>query len=108
MRARMIRVSIHGIYLIGPCVPEASTYTSTPFQARAAFWDSNAAKALGHQASTSRTAFRRHSNKCEISVGGASTSLTKRKQMGGYQNYGPFLGPYVIRHLVFRGPKKGP
>ena len=29
--------------------------------------------------------------------------------MGGCQNHGPFLGSSVIiRHLVFRGPKKGP
>ena len=25
--------------------------------------------------------------------------------MGGCQNYGPFLGPYIIRHLIFRIPK---
>ena len=25
--------------------------------------------------------------------------------MGGCQNYGPFLGPSIMRHLVFRGPK---
>ena len=28
--------------------------------------------------------------------------------MGDGQNYGPFLGPYYIRHLIFRVPKKGP
>ena len=29
--------------------------------------------------------------------------------MGGCQNYGPFLGvPIIIRHLMFRAPKKGP
>ena len=28
--------------------------------------------------------------------------------MGGCQNHGPFLGPFVIWHLVFRGPNKGP
>ena len=26
--------------------------------------------------------------------------------VGGCQNYGPFLGPSIIRHLVFRGLKK--
>ena len=26
--------------------------------------------------------------------------------MGGSQNYGPFLGPFIIRHLIFRGPKR--
>ena len=25
--------------------------------------------------------------------------------MGGCQNYGPFLGPIIIRHLIFRDPK---
>ena len=30
------------------------------------------------------------------------------QQMGGCQNYGPFLGPIIIRHLTFRVPKKGP
>ena len=29
------------------------------------------------------------------------------RYMGGCQNYGPFLGS-LIRHLVFRGPKRGP
>ena len=28
--------------------------------------------------------------------------------MGSCQNYGPFLGPIIIRHLIFRGPKRGP
>ena len=28
--------------------------------------------------------------------------------MGGSQNYGPFLAPILIRHLIFRGPKRGP
>ena len=27
--------------------------------------------------------------------------------MGGCQNYGPFLGPNIIRHLLFRVPKEG-
>ena len=26
--------------------------------------------------------------------------------MGGCQNYGPFLGPSIIGHLVLRGPKR--
>ena len=28
------------------------------------------------------------------------------KYMGGCQKYGPFLVPGIIRHLVFRGPKR--
>ena len=28
--------------------------------------------------------------------------------MGGCQNYGPFLVPIIIRHMIFRVPKKGP
>ena len=28
--------------------------------------------------------------------------------MNGFQNYGPFVGPIVLRHLIFRGPKRGP
>ena len=28
--------------------------------------------------------------------------------MVGCQNYGPFLGPIIIRPLIFRVPKKGP
>ena len=28
--------------------------------------------------------------------------------MGGCQNYGPFLVPNIVRHLLFRVPKKGP
>ena len=28
--------------------------------------------------------------------------------LNGCQNYGPFLGPILIRHLIFRGPKRGP
>ena len=28
--------------------------------------------------------------------------------MGGCQNYGPFWVPTIIRHLIFRVPKKGP
>ena len=28
--------------------------------------------------------------------------------MGGCQNYGPFLVPIIIRHIIFRVPKKGP
>ena len=28
--------------------------------------------------------------------------------MNGCQNYGPLLGPIIIRHLIFRGPKRGP
>ena len=28
--------------------------------------------------------------------------------MGGCQNYGPFWVPIIIRHLIFRVPKKGP
>ena len=27
--------------------------------------------------------------------------------MGGCQNYGPFLGPYIIRHLIFAASQKG-
>ena len=27
--------------------------------------------------------------------------------MGGCQNYGPFWIPIIIRHLMFRVPKKG-
>ena len=27
---------------------------------------------------------------------------------GSCQNYGPVLGPSILRHLVFRGPKRGP
>ena len=27
--------------------------------------------------------------------------------MGGCQNYGPFCIPIIIRHLIFRVPKKG-
>ena len=30
-----------------------------------------------------------------------------RHHMNGCQNYGSFLGPIIIRHLIFRGPKKG-
>ena len=28
--------------------------------------------------------------------------------MGGYQNYGPLLGPLNIRCRIIIGPKKGP
>ena len=28
--------------------------------------------------------------------------------MGGCQIYGPFLDPFIIRHLIFRVPKKEP
>ena len=28
--------------------------------------------------------------------------------VSGCQNYGPFLGPNIIRHLIFKVPKKGP
>ena len=28
--------------------------------------------------------------------------------MNGCQNYGPFLGPIIIRQLILRGPKRGP
>ena len=30
------------------------------------------------------------------------------EHMGGCQNYGLFLGLRIIRHLVSRGPKRGP
>ena len=30
------------------------------------------------------------------------------QHVGVCQNYGPFLGPYIIRHQIFRVPKKGP
>ena len=30
------------------------------------------------------------------------------RPMGGCQNYGPFWVPIIIRHLLFRVPKKGP
>ena len=32
----------------------------------------------------------------------------EQQHVGGCQNYGPFLGPIVIRHLIFRGPIRGP
>ena len=33
-----------------------------------------------------------------------------KTHLGGCQNYGSFLGwvPIILRHLVFRVPKKGP
>ena len=42
---------------------------------------------------------RLHSNTLLIQLG---------SHMGGCQNYDPFLGPIIIRHLIFRGPKRGP
>ena len=38
----------------------------------------------------------------------AMLKLDMGLNMNGCQNYGPFLGPIIIRHLIFRGPKRGP
>ena len=40
------------------------------------------------------------------------TTISKHKgslvHVGGCQNHGPFLGPIIVRPLIFRVPKKGP
>ena len=43
----------------------------------------------------------------------AGRDLPKRRRfldphMGGCQHDGPFLVPNIMRHIVFRGPTKGP
>ena len=40
--------------------------------------------------------------------GPAQLPINPALDMDGCQNYGPFLGPCTIRHLIFRVPRKGP
>ena len=55
---------------------------------------------------TSRTTSRSSSSNRRRQGGRRSSSSTPN-ELGGCQNYGPFLDSIIIRRLIFRVPKKG-
>ena len=45
-------------------------------------------------------------HECVVAASGTN-NISRSVYMNGCQNYGPSLGPIIIRHLIFRGPKRG-
>ena len=83
------------------CIPKAPCSHTVPTRSRKDVTISGLLGVFGYHLRATR------SRQMGTYQNSGSKVSAQQQHMGGCQNYGPFWVLSIIRHLVFRGPKKG-